>query len=262
MISACPHCQQDINLNDAQLDKLKTALAALPSGKTLKLACPKCKQPIEFNKDATVVSVAAAVLKDVLYSDHVGREDATALGIVEAYQKAPKPARLPPEAPKPPDTDWLDSGVYAEKEIIEDVPRVMVLSADEEIKTQVTMAFGEQGFQPVYVQSAEQAIDKMQFGSFDAIVLHSRFEGGNIDDSTFHQHMRQMFMAKRRYIFYTLIGPEFRTLYDLEALANSANLVVNDKDVGHLGVILKKGMSEYDDLFGPYIDALKHYGVK
>ena len=262
MISECPHCQEALNLNDAQLDKLNKALTALPEGKTLKLGCPKCKQPIEFNKDGSAVEVAAAVLKDVLYSDHVGQEDEAAIGIVEAYQKAPKPVRLPPEAPKPPDTEWLTSGVYDEKEIIEDVPRVLVLVADDETKTQVTMAFGEQGFQPLYVQSAEEAIDKMQFGSFDAIVLHSRFEGGNVNDSTFHQHMRQMSMSKRRYIYYVLVGPEFRTLYDLEALANSANLVVNDKDVSHLSIVLKKGMGEYDDLFGPYIDALKHYGVK
>lgn len=266
MLSECPHCKKSLMLSEAQQEKIHAALSSLSFGKTLKIGCPKCKEPIEFNKDGTIVvpDVTAAVLKDVLYSgDHVGDEDQAAIGIVEAYQKAPKPVRLPPEAPKPPDTSWLNSGVYDEKEIIEDVPRVLILSADDEVNTQATMAFGEMGYQPISMQSAEQAIEKLQFMYFDAIVLHSRFEGGGgVDDSTFHQHMCEMSMSKRRYIFYVLIGPEFRTLYDLEALANSANLVVNDKDASHLSIIIKKGMSDYEDLFGPYIDALKHYGVK
>ncbi|MGV1100097.1 hypothetical protein ACUUL3_11910 [Thiovibrio sp. JS02] len=264
MLSQCPHCQQTLMLSSAQLEKVKAALASLPSGKTLKIGCPKCRQPIELNSEGAVggAGMSAAVLKDVLYSDHTGDEDQAAVGIVQAYQKRPQPVRLPPDAPKPPDTSWLSSGVYDEKEIIEDVPHVLVLAADEEVKTQATMAFGEMGYQPSYVDSAEAAIEKMQFMSFDAVVLHSRFEGGGVDDSTFHQYMREMAMSKRRYIFYVLVGSEFRTLYDLEALANSANLVINDNDIGHLSLVLKKGMSDYDELFGPFIDALKHYGVK
>jgi len=71
-----------------------------------------------------------------------------------------------------------------------------------------------------------------------------------------------MAMSRRRYIFYILVGPEFRTLYDLEALANSANLVVNDSDASHFSIILKRGMNDYNDLFGPYLEALGNYGVK
>ncbi len=263
MLSQCPHCQQTLMLSSAQLEKIKAALASLPAGKTLKMGCPKCRQPIELDSAGEVAGgLSAGVLKDVLYSDHAGDEDQAAIGIVQAAQKRPQPVRLPPDAPKPPDISWLSSGVFSEREIIEDVPHVLILAADEEVRTQATMAFGEMGYQPSYVDSAEAAIEKMQFMSFDAVVLHSRFEGGGIDDSTFHQHMREMTMGRRRYIYYLLVGSEFRTLYDLEALAHSANLVVNDGDVSHLPLILKKGLSDYDELFGPYIDALKHYGVK
>jgi hypothetical protein len=133
---------------------------------------------------------------------------------------------------------------------------------DEEITTQVTMAFGEMGYQPTYVRSAEEAISKMQFMNFEAVVLHSRFEGDGLDGSAVHQYMREMAMSRRRYVFYVLVGPEFRTLYDLEALANSANLVVNDNDAGYFSIILKRGMNDYNDLFGPYLEALGNYGVK
>jgi len=262
MLAQCPHCQQTLMLSEVQLAKIKTALASLSVGRTLKIGCPKCKQPIELNSDGSVAGQTASALKDVLYAEHTGNEDQAAVGMVAAAQKKPQPVRLPPAAPKPPDLGWLSSGVYSEREAVENVPHALIMIGDEEISTQVTMAFGEMGYQPTYARSAEEAIAKMQFMNFEAVVLHSGFEGGGLEGSTVHQHLREMAMAKRRYIFYVLIGPEFRTLYDLEALANSANLVVHDSDVSNFSIILKRGMNDYNDLFGPYLEALGNYGVK
>lgn len=262
MLAQCPHCQQTLMLSEAQLEKIKTALASLSPGRTLKIGCPKCKQPIELNSDGSVAGQPAGAVMDVLFAEHTGNEDQAAAGIVAAAQKRPQPVRLPPDAPKPPDLGWLSSGVYSEKEAVENVPHALIMTGDEEITTNVTMAFGEIGYQPTYVRSAEEAIAKMQFMNFEAVVLHSGFEGGGLDGSTVHQYMREMAMSRRRYIFYILVGPEFRTLYDLEALANSANLVVNDNDAGHFSIILKRGMNDYNDLFGPYLEALGNYGVK
>jgi hypothetical protein len=69
-----------------------------------------------------------------------------------------------------------------------------------------------------------------------------------------------MNMARRRYIFYALLGPEFNTFFNLQALAYSANLVVNEKDTPHFGVILRKSIPEYEELFGPFMEELKVQG--
>jgi hypothetical protein len=69
--------------------------------------------------------------------------------------------------------------------------------------------------------------------------------------------MCAMNMARRRYIFYVLIGPEFKTFYNIQALAESANLVVNEKDTPYFGVILRKSIPDYEELFGPYMEELK-----
>jgi hypothetical protein len=262
MLVQCPHCQQSLTLSEAQLEKIQTALAALSMGRTLKIGCPKCRQPIELNSDGSVAGQATSAMMDELFSEHTGDEDQAAAGIVAAAQKKPQPVRLPPEAPKPPDLSWLSSGVYSQKEAVENVPHALIMIGNEEMASRVSKAVGELGYQPTYARSAEEAIGKMQFMNFEAVVLHSRFEGGDLNDSAVHQYLQEMGMSRRRYIFYVLIGPEFRTLYDLEALANSANLVVNDSDVGHFPIILKRGMNEYQELFGPYLEALGNYGVK
>lgn len=265
MASCCPHCQKKLNLTPAQQSKIDQALAALAPGKTLRLGCPFCKKSIELQKPAAAEGTKpdAGVMKNVLYSDHTGSEDQEVARIVEqTTRQAPKPVRLPPEAPKPPDTSWLEGGDFEQNRAIEDVPRVMVLIPDDAARSSVAKVFEELGYLAVPAGSAAEAMDRMQFMNLDAVVLHSRFEGKSLADSTFHKYMEEMSMARRRYIYYVLIGPEFNTLYDLQAFANSANVVVNDNETDCLGLILKKGLNDYDSLFGPYVELLKHHGVK
>jgi hypothetical protein len=90
--------------------------------------------------------------------------------------------------------------------------------------------------------------------------LHSRFEGDLLDSNSFHLFIKKMAMIRRRNMHYTLIGPEFQTLYDLEALSNSANLVVNDNELNNFRIILKKSLHESQKLFGPLAESLVRQG--
>lgn len=245
MISQCPHCNKDLNLNEAQLEKINVALAALQSGKSLKLGCPQCRKPIELSADGSAMSAGAS-----------------AAGKQESAPPVSKPGKSALAPPKPPEVDWLASGEFEEKEVIDDINMVLVLMPEGTVRNTVVEAFKEAGYRPVFVESAEQAIEKMRFVSYAAVVFHSDFEGGKLADSLFHEHMRNMSMHHRRYIYYVLVGPEFHTLYNLEALAYSANLVINEKDADHMSITLRKGLSDYENLFGPFIGAMKEYGKK
>jgi hypothetical protein len=90
--------------------------------------------------------------------------------------------------------------------------------------------------------------------------MHSRFEGDSLSSNKFHIYMLKMAMLRRRNMHYTLIGPEFQTLYDLQAISNSANLVVNDNEIGSFNLILKKSLYENQKLFGPMAEALINHG--
>jgi hypothetical protein len=67
-------------------------------------------------------------------------------------------------------------------------------------------------------------------------------------------------MSRRRFIFYIVIGKEFRTLYNLQSLAYSANLVVNDTEIPYFNVIIRKAIPEYEELFGPITEELRIHG--
>lgn len=162
--------------------------------------------------------------------------------------------------PEPPDTSWLDDGEFEEEAVVSDIPQALVLIGDEKISELVMSALTGLGYRAESVGDAMEAIEKMQFFNYSSIVMHSSFGGTDLKENEFHELMSSMNMARRRYIFYALLGPEFNTFFNLQALAWSANLVVNEKDTEHFGVILRKAIPEYEELFGPFMEELKVQG--
>jgi len=149
-----------------------------------------------------------------------------------------------------------------EQDILEDVSLALVLMEPGDPRDMVCQSFENMGCQCIFAKSATAAIDKMRFVNFTAVIFQANFEGEDINASIFHNHMCSMAMSKRRYIYYILIGPQFQTLYNLEALSNSANVVIHNSDIDHFQLLLKKGMRDYEELFGPYFEALKRTGRK
>jgi len=137
----------------------------------------------------------------------------------------------------------------------------LVLFADTPQRENIVDAMKTVGYQVVTADTAQEAMKRMQFVSFSCVALDSELEG-TLADSAFHQYMRKMPMERRRYIFYILIGPSLYSLYDLEAMALSANLVVGEKDLKYFDVILRKSIPAYEDLFGPILEELATYGKR
>lgn len=231
MISVCPYCHKDLNLNEVQQEKVKAALNKLKSG-LLKLGCPHCRKIMQVKPDGSLLS--------------------------ESTNQSSKPVQ--PSQPPYPDISWLASGMYNESKDVEDIPKVMVIMPEGPGKDKTIQVFEEIGYQVESAESSSDAIEKIRFVNFATIILHTTMEG-SLAKSKFHSQMQAMTMDKRRYIYYILIGPEFHTLYDLEALSCSANLVINDSEVSNFGIILRKGLRDYDNLFGPYMNALKQAGI-
>lgn len=228
MISHCPHCQHPFSAGHQK--KIEEAYAALPMGKSLKFSCPTCQMSVEVTASRQQSSAAAGIIRSNM--------------------------------PQPPSLSWLKTGTIADKEVLDDFSLVMILMPnDHPARNTIATIYEGLGYKPIFPNSASDGIERMRFTEYAAVVLHSRYEG-ILADSTFHHHMCQMPMQNRRGIYYTLIGPEFHTLYHLEALHQSANLVVNDNDLPDLPIILKKSFREYDDLFSPLLAALRAEGKK
>jgi hypothetical protein len=234
MISQCPHCSTMLRFSEAHRHKLSQALGALGPGRTLKFACPKCKTSIELNKEG-----------DLPVS-------------TEPEEKGPvNVSVLPPQAP---DISWLGSGEITESDVLDDVPTAMVLIPDPSIREKVSQGLGENQYQIYIPNGIDQAINSMRFKEYSVVVFWGEYDGKPLEEQDFHAFMMQMSMSRRRNIYYILVGDSLHTLFDLEALTLSANLVVNLNEIDHISLLLKKGLKDYESLFSPYMATLKLHG--
>lgn len=234
MISQCPHCSTMLRFSEAHSQKLSQALGALGPGRTLKFACPKCKISIELNQEGSVP------------------------GPIEPEKKgAVNVSVLPPQAP---DISWLGSGEITESDVLDDVPTAMVLIPDLAIREKVSQGLGENQYQIYIPENIDQAINSMRFKEYSVVAFSCEYDGKPLEEQDFHTFMMQMSMAKRRNIYYILLGDSLHTLFDLEALTLSANLVVNLNEIDHISMLLKKGLKDYASLFAPYTATLKLHG--
>ncbi|WP_417908958.1 hypothetical protein [Candidatus Electronema sp. PJ] len=247
MISNCPHCQGALKFNPAQLAKIDQALKALKPGQRLPLKCPHCTKPMNLD----------------------------AAGNAEGAPKTAPAAATPPKAaepaaevikpPPPPNMDWLKSQKNEDMQFgdsARDVPMALVLHGDDDMRHLIKSSMEALGYQAASVNTPEEAIHETQAVGYACVIYHTGFEPGELKDSIFHNYMRKMPMLRRRYIFYILIGPQFISLYDIQALANSANLVVSEKDMKDFQPILHKAIPYYEQLFGPLLEELASFGKK
>jgi len=233
MIVTCPHCQKKLKPSV----KIEDSLRGLGPGKSLRISCPQC---------------AGSILLDagMLDSDMP----------LQGGMSANPAARTPVAPPPPPDLSALNTSQLEGKMMVEDIPKALILMPDSTDYRLVTSAMEALGYQPCFVESAEDAMEKMQFITYASVILHSGFEEGGLEKGKFHHFMRAMNMHKRRFIFYILIGPEFHTLYDLQALSCSANLVVNDRELAQLAIILRTAIPQYEAMFGAIMQEINALG--
>ncbi len=237
MIVSCPNCGKQLKLPP----KIEETVKGLTDGKSISVKCPQCSSGIPLS-----ASMASSASQSVLKAAPGKKQDDKKSRFV-----APPP---------PPDISWLKDGRYEGKDIIEDVPMALILMNEGPEREYVIDALEGIGYKAELVESIQEAVEKIQFVDYACIVLHSLYESNGIMTNAFHRHMCTMNMGKRRFVFYILIGKEFKTFYNLQALTYSANLVVNDSEVPKFAVILRKAIPEYEELFGPIMEELRHHG--
>ena len=241
-MTSCPFCTKPINLGT----KAQTSIKALAPGKMVRIKCPNCSGTLSIDN-----KFQAKKVKEPANGKTAGKA-----------KTAPAPANYGVKPPEPPDISWLNHGLTADSEEAPDdeATMAMVLVKPDQGQKDIVGAIEGLGYRVELVSSAQEAIEKMAFKNYAMVALHAQFEGQEIKNNSFHKHMEAMKMASRRYIFYFLIGSEFHTLYELEALAFSANLVVNERDLAKLNILLMKKIPEYERLFGQLIEEIRNHG--
>lgn len=169
------------------------------------------------------------------------------------YPRLKNPSISPPE---PPDLTWLKNGLPLEKSVDnQDFQQALIISNNKERVVFYTNILRTLQIYSEHTFSEPKAIKLIHSRNFRLILYES-----SLEFRSFEQYIRNLSGQKRREIIYVIIGTKLTTLYNLEALSLSANLVINAKDIPHLEKILKKGFQDYDNLYRAFLDALRESG--
>lgn len=153
--------------------------------------------------------------------------------------------------PPPPDFDWL-APIGARHESGMDSTSLALVVGDDGIAEIMAPALMDLDYRVIRLASAAEAVTALQSNDFSLVI---NLLADEPDESALHRFVNEMTMDRRRLIYYVLVGPDFKTMYNLEALCHSANMVLNSRDAGNLAIALTRGLSDYKELFGPYLVA-------
>lgn len=234
MLVRCPHCAKQLKLKEGA----EAGLKKLPQGKSLKVQCVHCRESFGVNAGGVVGGGQGAAVRE-------GRREGASSGV---------------RPPAPPDLAWLQRGEAAIQQAIAGIPRALILVPDGRMRELLAAEIEALGYQVEEGGDVGDAIRSVLHNDYELVFHHSRYEEGGLETSRFHRFLCQMPMSRRRTLFYIVAGEEMKTLYDLQALTCSANLVVNDNEISHIGALLKKTIPEYEALFGPFLEELRLAG--
>ena len=116
------------------------------------------------------------------------------------------------------------------------------------------------GYRYVSAEDPTEAIAKIRLHRFHLIILSDQFEDVNQGQSQVTRYLNYLSMSVRRRIFVALIGEAYKTMDQMMAFAMSANVVINQKDLGSLGPILKRAISDDEVFYKVFMETLAEVG--
>jgi CheY-like chemotaxis protein len=141
--------------------------------------------------------------------------------------------------------------------------KTSLICTDATIGEVVRATLRELGFKFHTAETSELAIERTRYNQYDIIVIQESFAGSTtLKSNAALNYLATLSMAQRRHSMIVLVGPNFKTLDALQALAQSVQLVVNTADLPNFTAILKKSWAEFQNLYKVYKDVFASLGEK
>lgn len=109
-------------------------------------------------------------------------------------------------------------------------------------------------------KSPEHAVHKLKFNQYHVVAFHDKFGDTTLETSPLYEYIRDLSMDTRRKTFVAMVGDNYKTLDNMEALAYSVNLVINQSEIDQLETILKKSTGENDMFYKVYRETMTALG--
>ena len=196
----------------------------IPRDQAFSLTCPGCKTKMRVDQHLKPPA-----------SDPAGSLDAASLVVDEEFE----------------DDEAIE--IYDEHDQI-------ALILDRQNDDLWTVALTDLEYKLQRAKSPEHAVHKMRFNEYHVVVFHEKYGDSSLETSPLYEYIKDMPMHARRKTFIAMVGDKFKTLDNIEALAYSVNLVINQKDIDQLETILKKSIGDNDTFYKVYRETMTALG--
>jgi|GEM_PF-216045 len=248
----CAACSTKLNIPDEKV----------PQNTIFKITCPKCHEKIQVStKPDGVAPPPAEAAPAPIAPPPVDPPD-------EA------PPVMPPTAPPPVQDDVIPSPSL-EQEVSDDIdPQPSEVVEDDFVEDQklALMCFDQPNLKPI-VKAAlealgytvhvpakmEDAAQKVRQNKYEVVLLHETY-GGSVAGNLFLQTIQLMAMPLRRHMCVGLVGKSFRTLDNMMAFAKSVSFVVAERELPKIKAILRQAVSDNDQFYRVFREALREAG--
>jgi len=198
----CPKCLISFTIPDEKV----------PEGKTLRIACPKCRVPIE---------VSAGPLE-------VENHDVGGIS----------------------DFPEMDGGSASIDVVEEGVKTALLCVSNKKLAEGLAPLLMGLDFWVVHAARAGFALGKLHHNTYDLIILEENFDAAKSADNLVLHHVQLLPMHVRRRFYLCLLSESMPTLDAMLAFRMGANMILNVRDLEKAKIIFARSMKEYKTFYG------------
>jgi ActR/RegA family two-component response regulator len=142
----------------------------------------------------------------------------------------------------------------------EDVGTALICESDASLRKKLAAAMKNLGYQITEPALTKDALKNMRYHVYDVVIVNENFDTDNPATNEVLQYLANLNMSTRREIFVTVISSRFRTMDNMAAYNQSANLIINTKNINDAGQIIKSGINDNDAFYHVYKEILRKKG--
>ena len=142
----------------------------------------------------------------------------------------------------------------------EDVGTAIICESDPPLRKKLVSAMKNLGYQITEPPTPKDALKSMRYHIYDIVIVNENF---GTDDPTANevlQYLAGLNMSVRREIFVTMVSNRFRTMDNMATYNQSANLIINTKNLNEAGQIIKSGINDNNAFYHVYKEILRKKG--
>ena len=136
----------------------------------------------------------------------------------------------------------------------------LVCESDPAVREKISVSLKELGYRVTASAAAKDALKAMRFHVFDVIVLNELFDAADPQANSVLLYLEEMPMTTRRRFFVALVSTRFRTMDNMAAFSRSVNVVINLKNIGELGKIIRQGIADNKAFYHVFLETLRKMG--